>query len=113
MNCGKGLDIFMDWKGEKGERRMETREGGMMDVMALVTSRAKRERAGMEPPQESGVYFVSQLCEKDPKKCFFIWFLPVRLFETSCVNWSIRYPFAAWISTPSNPASIAFFAACL
>lgn len=33
---------------------METREGGMMDVMALVTSRAKRERAGMDPPQESG-----------------------------------------------------------
>lgn len=61
MNCGKGLDIFMDWKGEKGERRMETREGGMMDVMALVTSRAKRERAGMEPPQESGVHCVSQL----------------------------------------------------
>lgn len=34
---------------------METREGGMMDVIALVTSRAKRERAGMDPPQESGV----------------------------------------------------------
>lgn len=31
-----------------------------LDVMALVTSRAKRERAGMEPPQESGVYCVSQ-----------------------------------------------------
>lgn len=46
-NCGRGLDIFIDWKEEKGERRMETREGGMMDVMALVTSRAKRERAGM------------------------------------------------------------------
>lgn len=29
---------------------MERREGGMMDVMALVTSREKRERAGMEPP---------------------------------------------------------------
>ena len=59
VNCGRGLDIFIDWKEEKGERRMATREGGIMDVMALVTSRAKRERAGMDPPQESGVCSVS------------------------------------------------------
>lgn len=66
----------MDWKGEKGERRMETREGGMMDVIALVTSRAKRERAEMEPPHESWLSCVSQLCtilvKKDPGRGFFL-----------------------------------------
>lgn len=57
-----GSDIFIDWKGEKGERWMETREWEMMDVMALVTSRAKRERAEMDPPQESGACYVSYVC---------------------------------------------------
>ena len=62
VNCGMGLAIFMDWNGEKGERRTETREGGMTDVIALVTSRAKRERAGMDPPQESGACCLSYVC---------------------------------------------------
>jgi hypothetical protein len=45
------------------------------------TSIAKRARLGMEPPYES-----------------------VRLLELDFRNWSIRYPLAAWISTPWNPA---------
>ena len=37
----------------------------------------------------------------------------VRVLLTSCKNWSTRYPFAPWISTPSNPALwTALSAAC-
>src|SRR5258708_32113779 len=46
-----------------------------------VNSSTKNTRFSTDPPYES-----------------------VRALEFVCKNWSGRYPFAAWISTPSNPA---------
>ena len=42
--------------------RLETPEGGIMDVMALVTSRANRERARMRRIQEGYYYRCRLLC---------------------------------------------------
>jgi hypothetical protein len=55
---------------------------------AATTSMQKRARFSMLPPYAS-----------------------VRVLVLSARNWLIRYPLAAWISTPSKPAAMAFFAA--
>jgi hypothetical protein len=60
----------------------------MASTTASATSTPNRDLFSTLPPQESVLWF-----------------------ETSCVNWSIKYPFALWISTPSKPVSAAFFAA--
>ena len=57
---------------------------------ASVTSSTNRTRFCTEPPYAS-----------------------ILLLAFVCRNWSGRYPFAAWISTPSNPARRTAFSAAV
>ena len=69
---------------------MPTFSAPMALTIPPATSRTNRARFRTEPPYSS-----------------------VLEFEFVCINWSGRYPFAAWISTPSNPARRTAFSAAV
>jgi len=78
------------WYVNHGLSRMPTFSAPMALTIAPATSSTNRARFRTEPPYSS-----------------------VLVFEFVCINWSGRYPFAAWISTPSNPAPRTAFSAAV
>src|SRR5712691_7701290 len=78
------------WFVDHGLSRMPTFSAPMALTIPPATSSTNRARFRTEPPYSS-----------------------VLEFEFVCINWSGRYTFAAWISTPSNPARRTAFSAAV